>query len=47
MNLKRALDSLRLVLERKALGNYIGIIRWLLRYIYMYSPVLTRSTAFC
>jgi hypothetical protein len=30
MNLQRALDLLRLVLEHKALGNYMGIIRWLL-----------------
>jgi hypothetical protein len=36
MNLQRALDSLRLVLERKALGDYMGIIRWLLIYIYIY-----------
>jgi hypothetical protein len=36
MNLQRALDSLRLVLERKALGTYRGIIRWLLVYVYTY-----------
>jgi hypothetical protein len=36
MNLQRALDSLRLVLERKALGMYMGNIRWLLEYVYMY-----------
>jgi hypothetical protein len=36
MILQHALDSLRLVLERKALGNYMGNIRWLLKYIYIY-----------
>jgi hypothetical protein len=45
MNLQRALDSLRLVLECKALGNYMGIIRWLLVYIYI-QIVLTCSTTF-
>jgi hypothetical protein len=33
MNLQSALDTLRLVLDRKALGTYMGIIRWLLVYI--------------
>jgi hypothetical protein len=45
MNLQRTLDPLRLCLDRKALGTYKGIIRWLLMYIY--SSVLTRSTTFC
>jgi hypothetical protein len=36
MNLQPSLDSLRLVLERKALGIYMGNIRWLLKYIYIY-----------
>jgi hypothetical protein len=36
MNLEHALDSLRLVLEHKALGNYMGNIRWLFEYIYIY-----------
>jgi hypothetical protein len=36
MNLQCALDSLRLVLERKALGNYTGNIRWLLEYVCRY-----------
>jgi hypothetical protein len=36
MSLQRTLDSLRLVLERKALGMYMGNIRWLLEYVYMY-----------
>jgi hypothetical protein len=36
MNLQHALDLLRLVLECKALGNYMGNIRWLLEYVYMY-----------
>jgi hypothetical protein len=36
MNLQRALDPLRLCLDRKALGTYMGMIRWLLVYIYIY-----------
>jgi hypothetical protein len=36
MILQHALDLLRLVLERKALGNYMGNIRWLLKCIYIY-----------
>jgi hypothetical protein len=35
MNLQRALDPLRLCLDRKALGTYMGMIRWLLVYIYV------------
>jgi hypothetical protein len=34
MNLQRTLDSLRWVIERKALGIYVGNIRWQLEYIY-------------
>jgi hypothetical protein len=34
MNLQRMLDSLRWVIERKALGIYMGNIRWQLEYIY-------------
>jgi hypothetical protein len=30
MNLQSALDPLRLCLDRKALGTYMGNIRWLL-----------------
>jgi hypothetical protein len=33
MNLQHALDSLRLGLDRKALGTYMGMIRSLLVYI--------------
>jgi hypothetical protein len=36
MILQQALDPLRLCLERKALGMYMGNIRWLLEYVYMY-----------
>jgi hypothetical protein len=36
MNLQHVLDSLRLWLDRKALGIYMGMIRWLLVYVYMY-----------
>jgi hypothetical protein len=36
MNLQRTLDPLRLCLDRKALGTYKGIIRWLLMCIYIY-----------
>jgi hypothetical protein len=28
MNLQRTLDLLRLCLDRKALGTYMGMIRW-------------------
>jgi hypothetical protein len=39
MNLQRTLDPLRLCLDRKALGTYMGMIRWLLVYIYIYMCV--------
>jgi hypothetical protein len=35
MNLQRMLYPLRLCLDRKALGTYMGTIRWLLVYIYI------------
>jgi hypothetical protein len=43
MNLQRALDPLRLCLDCKALETYMGMIRWLLVYIYIcigYNPNL-------
>jgi hypothetical protein len=46
MNLQSALDPLRLCLDRKALGTYMGMIRWLLVYIYVSDIILTCSTTF-